>query len=1115
MPQPVFLKRSAIAGKTPTTADLALGELAINTSDGKLFFKKNSAGTESIVTLGASSDTPGSQTADQLRLQAPSLRALTGTVSLQWRDGSLTFSDNQSLEPGEVVLATNAGGARTSFKIIAGSGKVYLSNRIVGSGDGSAVFTDLAACKPNLTAQGVALGGTGTALSFDAALGLLTVGGGLARTPLGLHPGVLAQSDSTISPALGAIGKGTGVPRVYLARQRGTAEAPEAVQDQDSIGLIHWYGLIPADYGPAYSNFLTIQVNAGLQAGKYQSQIYVKALDGQQNAFMPLRVGDGFVTLTTGNRSGGDPAWFSVEGQVSGTARNLFWLSHANSYIATHKLSVFNYTPDAPTQLMVGHMGDNSAPYFSLYRGRGSQDSGQFPKNGDRLGQIDIGGYMGDRGFPLPSVYFTAEASGDWSATNRSAELLIATTVGTAWTERLRFRTDGVLVASNIMQSSAFISTVATGTPPLTVASRTTVANLNADMVDGYHVDTVNNPGTIPVRDGEYGLIASAQTLEHNGATAWLKGPVNAEGERWTAQATLEPGAFEFQAFAEGGGGTWLKVSGNPGAPNTANFELNVRALSFTVEARTETAERWTAWCSSPAGSFDFVTFTDDTEKVWLKVSGTPGAPDTASFDVDVRAHSFTVDAKEPIYGSRGCTLRNNDGVLVLDDAADIPVGTTVVANYGSITTPFRILSKISATEYQTDSISRSSTTQRYINYYYTPAVLKATGVDPYGNNHTTFDYDATIGRLNIGSGATRVPFTGYLGLTVSSARITPIVGILSHTDSPGGQFYIARHRGTPAAPAVLNNGDRIGSLDFLAMANQAGKAAYTSLFRLSVDASVYNGLVATAAYIIGVDGGQRSWQVMGFVNGNVAINTGMDFFGGSCDFAVTTGSPGDNPYTERLRLKGASGFLGVGTSTPQGNLHVQNIAGTIPGLTTTANQALNPDGTAVIVSAIGKGSARFAAFGVGASAGLDLHYTQSTTPGYFGVGVDIGTIRWRGWDANTTDWVNAFTLTAISEGTWTSTSRPTALSFASSTGTAMAERMRIRADGAIALAGNTVKVFNPRGHLVLRPYAKAALPTATDLWEMICVTDDAGGAVPAFWDGAAWRRVTDRAAIS
>jgi hypothetical protein len=51
MAQNIRLKRSATAAKVPLTTDLALGELAINTYDGKMYFKKDVSGTASIVQL--------------------------------------------------------------------------------------------------------------------------------------------------------------------------------------------------------------------------------------------------------------------------------------------------------------------------------------------------------------------------------------------------------------------------------------------------------------------------------------------------------------------------------------------------------------------------------------------------------------------------------------------------------------------------------------------------------------------------------------------------------------------------------------------------------------------------------------------------------------------------------------------------------------------------------------------------------------------------------------------------------------------------------------------------------------------------------------------------------
>lgn len=47
------LKQSSVAGKVPATTDLDLGELAINTNDGKLFLKKKVGTTETIVDVTA------------------------------------------------------------------------------------------------------------------------------------------------------------------------------------------------------------------------------------------------------------------------------------------------------------------------------------------------------------------------------------------------------------------------------------------------------------------------------------------------------------------------------------------------------------------------------------------------------------------------------------------------------------------------------------------------------------------------------------------------------------------------------------------------------------------------------------------------------------------------------------------------------------------------------------------------------------------------------------------------------------------------------------------------------------------------------------------------------
>ena len=49
MANTLLVKRTTVAGRVPTTAQLAAGELAVNVTDGKLYLKKSVSGVESIV----------------------------------------------------------------------------------------------------------------------------------------------------------------------------------------------------------------------------------------------------------------------------------------------------------------------------------------------------------------------------------------------------------------------------------------------------------------------------------------------------------------------------------------------------------------------------------------------------------------------------------------------------------------------------------------------------------------------------------------------------------------------------------------------------------------------------------------------------------------------------------------------------------------------------------------------------------------------------------------------------------------------------------------------------------------------------------------------------------
>ena len=102
MANTVVLKRSAVEGKTPTTGDLALGELAINTYDGNLFFKKDS-GTASIMSVATLT---GTQTLTNKTLTSPTVNSATANnLTLT---GTLTAGGGAGTN-GQVLVSTGTG----------------------------------------------------------------------------------------------------------------------------------------------------------------------------------------------------------------------------------------------------------------------------------------------------------------------------------------------------------------------------------------------------------------------------------------------------------------------------------------------------------------------------------------------------------------------------------------------------------------------------------------------------------------------------------------------------------------------------------------------------------------------------------------------------------------------------------------------------------------------------------------------------------------------------------------------------------------------------------------------------------------------------------------------
>lgn len=96
----IKLRRSAVQGAVPTTAQLELGELAINTYDGKLFIKKNN-GTDSVIQVGS-----GNVSVTETAPTSPQ----EGDLWFNSADGSLSVY-YVDINSGQWVVATGSAGS--------------------------------------------------------------------------------------------------------------------------------------------------------------------------------------------------------------------------------------------------------------------------------------------------------------------------------------------------------------------------------------------------------------------------------------------------------------------------------------------------------------------------------------------------------------------------------------------------------------------------------------------------------------------------------------------------------------------------------------------------------------------------------------------------------------------------------------------------------------------------------------------------------------------------------------------------------------------------------------------------------------------------------------------
>jgi|GEM_PF-6669155 len=121
--------------------------------------------------------------------------------------------------------------------------------------------------------------------------------------------------------------------------------------------------------------------------------------------------------------------------------------------------------------------------------------------------------------------------------------------------------------------AATFASTQATGTAPFTVASQTLVTNLNADMVDGWHTSFQNDANTVALRNSSGNIAANAFVSQ----VAQGNAPLNVTST--TLVANLNADLVDGYHVANGGTSTVAWRDGN-GVVNANGFNASGTIIS-------------------------------------------------------------------------------------------------------------------------------------------------------------------------------------------------------------------------------------------------------------------------------------------------------------------------------------------------------------------------------------------------------------------------------------------------------------------------------------------------------------------------------------------------------
>lgn len=518
----IKIKRSAVAGKVPVDSDLDLGELAINTYDGKLFLKKSVSGTNTIVDVTASS---GSLSDSEILEAVKRVDGAGSGLDADLLDGanSSYYVDwtNTTNKPSPVITVSLTGD-------VTGSANTTLTELANGS----------ISITTTIEANSVALGADTTG-NYVASItnGSYITGGDGGSEGAALTLAVDADSAATASKVVARDASGNFAANTITASLTGNASTATTLEttrtlwgqnfngSADVTGNLTSVGNITGTSGVALtasnatlalaatgSNIVTVSTN-GIERLRINSQgtfangnintngeIFLKDdkwlyfgdgfdfsiyHDGTNSYIREAGVGSLNVTIDGAefnvlNGGGDGPSTGTMLKAINATGAVELYYGNVKRFETTS--SGATVTGSVTANTFVGNLTGNANTATTLETTRTLWGQ-NFNGSGNVTGALtSVGNITGTAGITLTATSATLGLV----ATGENA--ITATTNSV---ERVRIAANGNVgianstpiypldVTGSIRSTSQLVSTVATGTAPLAITSTTRVSNLN------------------------------------------------------------------------------------------------------------------------------------------------------------------------------------------------------------------------------------------------------------------------------------------------------------------------------------------------------------------------------------------------------------------------------------------------------------------------------------------------------------------------------------------------------------------------------------------------------------------------------------------------------------